>query len=342
MVNLVNNKGHELPIKEAFERAMSSVATDQKLSSLAHYVYFDFHTECKGMRFDRVSILIDRIAGPLNEMGWFHSLVPSASSYGGTGKDETVKRKQGGAVRSNCMDSCDRTNVTQSALGRWALDQQLRSVGVLSIKERLDDHADFVSIFRTGNYLLKYPPISAYSTVWANHGDTISSAYAGTGALKSDYTRTGKRTKEGALQDGYKSVMRYVKNNFFDGDRQVSPPIPAYSKLTFKDAFDVLTGGWVAKRGAIPPLTDTRPLLMRSVCLELLYLPEKQTDVQMPYVLAFSMTMMTAAITLPRTSGLSPRSPHTSTLDAQNFQSTRSSSSGSSSLSSRPHTFGAT
>jgi len=45
--------------------------------------------------------------------------------------------------------------------------------------------------------------------------------------------------------------MRYVKNNFFDGDRQ--------------DSYDILTGAWVAKRGGIPPLTDTRPLVMRAV-----------------------------------------------------------------------------
>ncbi len=58
--------------------------------------------------------------------------------------------------------------------------------------------------------------------VWADHGDTVSRAYAGTGALKSDFTRTGKRSREGALQDGYNSVERYFRNNFFDGDRQVS------------------------------------------------------------------------------------------------------------------------
>ena len=50
--------------------------------------------------------------------------------------------------------------------------------------------------------------------------------------------------------------MRYVKNNFFDGDRQ--------------DSYDILTGAWVAKRGGIPPLTDTRPLVMRAVSLFLI------------------------------------------------------------------------
>jgi hypothetical protein len=66
--------------------------------------------------------------------------------------------------------------------------------------------------------------LTGYSAllVWADHADTISKAYSGTGALKTDFTRTGKRTKEGAVKDGINSVMRYLKNNFYDGSRQVS------------------------------------------------------------------------------------------------------------------------
>jgi phosphatidylinositol 4-phosphatase len=60
-----------------------------------------------------------------------------------------------------------------------------------------------------------------YFSVWADHADTISKSYSGSGALKTDFTRTGKRTKEGAIQDGINSVTRYLKNNFFDGPRQV-------------------------------------------------------------------------------------------------------------------------
>jgi hypothetical protein len=59
--------------------------------------------------------------------------------------------------------------------------------------------------------------------VWADHADAISKAYGGSGALKSDFTRTNKRTQKGVMEDGYKSVTRYLKNNFFDGTRQVTP-----------------------------------------------------------------------------------------------------------------------
>jgi hypothetical protein len=58
--------------------------------------------------------------------------------------------------------------------------------------------------------------------VWADHADQIAKAYGGSAALKSDFTRSNKRTKKGVLEDGAKSVLRYLKNNYFDGARQVS------------------------------------------------------------------------------------------------------------------------
>lgn len=45
----------------------------------------------------------------------------------------------------------------------------------------------------------------------------MSSLYSGTGALKTDFTRTGKRTILGALNDGRNSLQRYYINNFKDG-----------------------------------------------------------------------------------------------------------------------------
>jgi phosphatidylinositol 4-phosphatase len=62
--------------------------------------------------------------------------------------------------------------------------------------------------------------------VWADHADFISVAYSGTGALKTDFTRTGKRTLVGNMADGVNSITRYIKNNFYDGPRQVRPYVP--------------------------------------------------------------------------------------------------------------------
>lgn len=69
-----------------------------------------------------------------------------------------------------------------------------------------------------------------FKWMWADHGDDISRQYAGTGALKSGFTRTGKRTYWGLLDDGIKSGVRYYLNNFSDGRKQ--------------DAQDLVTGNF--------------------------------------------------------------------------------------------------
>jgi hypothetical protein len=137
-------------------------AADPVIAQNAHYVYFDFHHECKNLRFDRISVLVDQLAPALENMGWFHSVAPTrpASGFtagaGGEASGSGVKtlHRQTGVVRSNCMDCLDRTNVTQAALGKWALDRQLRAAGVLSHKETIDDHPEFMTIFRHGTLVL--------------------------------------------------------------------------------------------------------------------------------------------------------------------------------------------
>jgi hypothetical protein len=38
--------------------------------------------------------------------------------------------------------------------------------------------------------------------------------------LKTDFTRTGKRTTLGLLNDGINAIQRYIVNNFYDGFKQ--------------------------------------------------------------------------------------------------------------------------
>lgn len=78
--------------------------------------------------------------------------------------------------------------------------------------------------------------------MWADNGDEISRQYAGTGALKTDYTRLGKRTANGALQDGLNALTRYYKNNFSDG-----------YKL---DAMNLLLGYFKLPEGGTPEQLD--------------------------------------------------------------------------------------
>ncbi len=46
----------------------------------------------------------------------------------------------------------------------------------------------------------------AFRESWTNNADRISILYTGTPALKTDFTRTGKRTFKGAINDGINAV----------------------------------------------------------------------------------------------------------------------------------------
>ncbi|KAI0662534.1 SacI homology domain-containing protein [Cubamyces menziesii] len=247
IVNLVNHKGHEKPVKEAFEKYI-----EQAKPPKTRYEYFDFHNECKNMRWDRISVLISKLEDELTQYGYFHL---------DSNKSEPLKL-QTGVVRTNCMDNLDRTNVAQAAIAKWTLNRQLKALKIIQDNDSVDNYDDLIRDFRE---------------MWTDHANFISLAYSGTGALKTDFTRTGKRTRKGLLEDGYNSVMRYLKNNFFDGARQ--------------DAFDLMTGAWFPRRGWNPAtlVVDRRPLLIRAP----------------PYILFFSLFMICAGLTLPRTSDYS-------------------------------------
>ncbi|CAB4036756.1 phosphatidylinositide phosphatase SAC1-B, partial [Paramuricea clavata] len=133
-------------------------------------------------------------------------------------RDKSVISEQTGVFRTNCMDCLDRTNVVQSMLARESLQQQFEGFGILMKGEKVQNCSSFEYI---------------YKNAWADNADACSNQYAGTGALKTDFTRTGKRTRWGLLQDGYNSMIRYYKNNFSDGFRQ--------------DAIDLFLGNYIVQ-----------------------------------------------------------------------------------------------
>jgi hypothetical protein len=95
------------------------------------------------------------------------------------------------------MDCLDRTNVTQSAVAGWALERQLGELN-LSIDLQTD------------------PGTQWFNVLWADNGDAISKQYAGTAALKGDFTRTRKRNWKGALSDFSLTLNRFWTNIFSD------------------------------------------------------------------------------------------------------------------------------
>uniref|UniRef100_A0A2K6ETK1 Phosphatidylinositol-3-phosphatase SAC1 n=1 Tax=Propithecus coquereli TaxID=379532 RepID=A0A2K6ETK1_PROCO len=83
----------------------------------------------------------------------------------------------------------------------------IHRLGVLHVGQKLEEQDEFEKI---------------YKNAWADNANACAKQYAGTGALKTDFTRTGKRTQLGLIMDGWNSLIRYYKNNFSDGFRQDS------------------------------------------------------------------------------------------------------------------------
>ena len=138
---------------------------------------------------------------------------------------ENLVKEQTSVIRTNCMDCLDRTNVVQSTFARCVITRQLIDCGVFKETDRVDMFPDFERMFRNSMACSK----SSDVIVWADNANVVSKAYSGTGALKTDFTRTGKRSTSGLLLDGQNSVERYILNNFFDVTRQV------YSSLNYFD-----------------------------------------------------------------------------------------------------------
>lgn len=194
LVNLINQTGAEGRMEQEFASTVRSLN-----HPLVRYEAFDFHHECRKMRWDRLSLLMDRLSRDQEEIGYFHVTQDSANH------PPVVQKVQKGIFRTNCIDSLDRTNVVQGLLARRSLEQQLRRLSILSPGESVSQHPDFERVYRN---------------VWADNADILSIQYSGTGALKTDFTRTGKRTVLGAIRDGVHSLTRYYKNNLTDGVRQ--------------------------------------------------------------------------------------------------------------------------
>lgn len=199
LVNLVNQSGYEQPVKLAYEKAVE--ALPESIGQHVHYIYFDFHHECRKMRWDRIKLLIEHLIGlGYTSNNYFH--------YDLAAKE--VKNTQKMVVRTNCMDCLDRTNVVQSTLARWVLQNQL-------------ENAHYLSENNTTPWEILDPQFNLFfMSFWADNADAVSCAYSGTGALKTDFTRTGQRTKKGALNDLLNSITRYYLNNYRDGYRQDS------------------------------------------------------------------------------------------------------------------------
>eukprot|EP00761_Pharyngomonas_kirbyi_P007279 gb/GECH01007289.1/.p1 GENE.gb/GECH01007289.1/~~gb/GECH01007289.1/.p1 ORF type:complete len:595 (+),score=113.39 gb/GECH01007289.1/:1-1785(+) len=243
-VSLVNQTGSEGVLSDEYESAVKKYLDQDHV----RFVGFDFHKECKNMKYENLELLMDDIRDDIKHYGYFH-----------INEDNNITQTQSGVIRNNCMDCLDRTNVVQSLIARHVLQQQFADLHV-----PFNPSPAFDSLFKN---------------TWADNADALSFLYSGTGALKTDYTRTGKRSWQGVLNDGWNSATRYYLNNFSDGG--------------YQDAINLFLGIYQVDAAAASPFQIAKT--------------EKKISTAVSVTVAFGILMLLANILLMNPDDVSQR-----------------------------------
>jgi phosphatidylinositol 4-phosphatase len=211
-VNLIDNKKDQGRLGVEFKEILDMVRGNTPIQ--LKYIWFDFHHETKQKgKWQNLSKLV-KLIDASSSSSTSSSSASSTSSSSGLSffcrlPSGEITSWQTSLLRTNCMDNLDRTNVVQSIFARRSLLLQL-------------NRHDLLNSSNTSHILeipfKKFEVI--YKTLWANNANEMSMLYAGTGALKVDFTKTGKRTYTGMVNDGVNASMRYYINNFLDGSKQ--------------------------------------------------------------------------------------------------------------------------
>ncbi|KAI9733043.1 MAG: inositol polyphosphate 5-phosphatase [Cirrosporium novae-zelandiae] len=183
-------------------------STPEKGSSFEHRLLqateYDFNAETKGPAGYEAASMVKHLVANFADAFGYYMLEDNQDLPTGKENDsrlvinQSVVLQQEGTFRTNCLDCLDRTNLVQTILSQLALESFLGGQGVRG-------SSDFWA---------------RHSSLWADNGDALSIIYAGTGALKSSFTRHGKMSLAGALADARKSATRLYINNFADKERQ--------------------------------------------------------------------------------------------------------------------------
>jgi hypothetical protein len=210
VVNLLSNeKQSELDLTHRYRSHIRNSPLNQKTGvnspdhDLVKLTEYDFHAETRGPGgYEMASMIAQWIQDSAEGFGYYVSEEVEENTKN-HGTEYVVRRvmtrlQQEGIFRTNCLDCLDRTNLVQTIISKMALELFFGQKGLRA-------SSDFWA---------------RHSSMWADNGDALSKIYAGTGALKSSFTRSGKMSLAGALADARKSVTRTYINNFADKGRQ--------------------------------------------------------------------------------------------------------------------------
>ncbi|KRX75579.1 Phosphatidylinositide phosphatase SAC2 [Trichinella sp. T6] len=266
-VNLVDPTGREKPLDDTFLNLVLKCNDDRLI-----FVAFDYNTRCGLTRIENLRMLLDGLRQQIRDM-----------RFAWIDKNGQAACKQNGVFRVNCVDCLlcelepqqDRTNLVQTAIAKFKLEEQLRKFGVLLPEVELDQGVE-----------------KKFRTIWADNGDRLSCQYAGTNAMKGHCTRTGRLNFSAVLKDGYISISRYYlsygsgakiqvatdcilgrltddlfKSSTFTDDHHADQLWPVFNKTAFEDLMklcqdhrmdksEIVVDRWLLRKELDPCLSE--------------------------------------------------------------------------------------
>ena len=201
-VNLLNQtKSSEAPIIEEFEKQIQLIQNNNNI----RYTYFDMQNECPKDNYSRIDNLMNTIS-PISEIFNFYSINLMTKE---------VYTVQKGIIRTNCLDSLDRTNIIQMRIAWVMLEKMFRKLNLdeKNIQKIFNNQNNF---FIQDNNEFK----EKFRNIWAENGDELSIQYAGTPSTITTVTKTGGHSFMGLIQHGLATVTRLYKGNFEDNYKQ--------------------------------------------------------------------------------------------------------------------------
>jgi hypothetical protein len=209
-VNLIDKQRSQKMIGDSFLSFHNKIVSEEaQLSGRISHEWFDYHHECRNMQVQNIAKLLKAIKDNLLGYGYFECIAMSTKEDV-FAKDKfkfKVTKYQEGVVRTNCIDCLDRTNVFQSVVSRYVILNIFSNINL--VRKTFDYLEPFSSSFER-----------VFRDAWTDSGNVISLLYSGTPALKTDFTRLGKRTWKGMMDDSRNSITRYFINNFLDYETQ--------------------------------------------------------------------------------------------------------------------------
>lgn len=173
--------------------------------------------------------------------------MPSSSRIGGY-RLRTGQCLQNGVVRVNCVDSLDRTNTAQFALGKVALAFQLQALGVL-MEPFLKYDTDAVRLLEQ---------------LYEDHGDTIALQYGGSQLVHRVKTYRKIAPITSHSREIMQTLSRYYSNTFSDVEKQsvislflgIRKAVPR-DFVGSKDVYDMLSDYYLHNTSLLKPFQIT-------------------------------------------------------------------------------------